>query len=494
MGRLIARLSALALLVGTAALVHGQCFPATASAHAGHPAGSRLIVIQDLGPYSVTVTLEPPSATSGPLFVDVAAGGAAADGTLFLSAVPFGTETGAGWQASVPLGAGGSPPRTVRLAVDGAGDWELLLHTQGTAGGGDARVPFTVAAPAGSLAATLFRGGLAALGLFLVAAVAVVGLGPRARTPGWVPWLLGPGAALSLALVAVTGVMRVALPPPDRSPPPMTAGVMAETRAELRTEPAAPRAGEPMTLTFDLSDDASGRPADDLVSHHEALVHGVLIADDGGSFVHVHPARIAPGRFAVSLTPERAGPLTFYAEIARRGGGTQTLDLPLVVAGPPPTPTPPAPAPTGLHKVGGYEIEGSTSPGTPRAGEPVSLAFRVLEDGRPVPALEPWLGMAGHLMVRSADGALFAHLHAAGARNDSGPGQGRSGIAAAGEALGVRAEAPSAQPEFGPEVDFGYLFPTAGDYRLWLQVKVDGRVLTLPLEITVQPAGEERGG
>lgn len=249
-----------------------------------------------------------------------------------------------------------------------------------------------------------------------------------------------------------------------------------------------------MTLTFDLNDGATGRPVDDLVSHHDALVHGVLVADDGGSFAHVHPARIAPGRFALSLTPERSGPHTFYAEIARRDGGTQVVARPLVVAGPESAPAAPAPSPAGLHELDRFAIEGSATPAIARAGEPVTLRFRVIQDGQPVAALEPWLGMAGHLLVRSADGAIFAHVHAAGSPLDPAAGSGNQGVGAAGEALGLRGEAPTTPLSFGPEIAVSYVFPAAGDYRLWLQVKVDGRVLTLPLAVAVQPAEEASDG
>jgi hypothetical protein len=38
---------------------------------------------------------------------------------------------------------------------------------------------------------------------------------------------------------------------------------------------------------------------------------------------------------------------------------------------------------------------------------------------------------------------------------------------------------------YGPDVPFTYTFPTAGQYRLWIQVERDFTVLTVPLVLEV---------
>ena len=41
---------------------------------------------------------------------------------------------------------------------------------------------------------------------------------------------------------------------------------------------------------------------------------------------------------------------------------------------------------------------------------------------------------------------------------------------------------------FGPRVRFPYVFPKAGDYRLFVQIKENGRVETAAWDVRVEPA------
>jgi hypothetical protein len=134
-------------------------------------------------------------------------------------------------------------------------------------------------------------------------------------------------------------------------------------------------------------------------------------------------------------------------------------------------------------------------------------------DGSPA-RLEPFLGMAGHAVLRSDDGAVFAHLHPIGTvamasqmalemrtpadsmmgtlgRRMSEPGAGMPGMAgmthgpaamhAPGSALRTAALLPG-------EFAIPYGFPRPGHYRLWVQVKRAGHVQTAAFEVNVLPA------
>ena len=85
--------------------------------------------------------------------------------------------------------------------------------------------------------------------------------------------------------------------------------------------------------------------------------------------------------------------------------------------------------------------------------------------GQPVAALDYWLGMRGHMIVRNPNGAIFGHIHAVGTMNDL-------------------FEPVSA---VGNKVAFVYAFPTAEPYAAWVQIMIDGTLLTLPVQITVLP-------
>src|SRR5262249_23580407 len=101
--------------------------------------------------------------------------------------------------------------------------------------------------------------------------------------------------------------------------------------------------------------------------------------------------------------------------------------------------------------------------------------------GRPIP-LEPYMGMASHAAVLRTDGGIFAHLHPTGnysmaaqmyfdakmARETGGPAPMDHSKMHHGMAAGS-GEASITLP---------YEFPTAGDYRIWVQIKTGGQVLT----------------
>jgi hypothetical protein len=114
--------------------------------------------------------------------------------------------------------------------------------------------------------------------------------------------------------------------------------------------------------------------------------------------------------------------------------------------------------------------------------------------GRPA-TLEPYMGMAGHLMLAREDGAVFVHLHPSGtislAAQESFALR-QPGDTAAG-ALAARLSAMSMSPVhvvvFPGEIAFPYAFPAPGRYRLWVQVKRNGRILTAVFDALVERAG-----
>ena len=221
-----------------------------------------------------------------------------------------------------------------------------------------------------------------------------------------------------------------------------------------------------MTLTLDLSDGSTGLPVEDIIPHHEALIHLVVISADSGYFNHIHPARTAPGRYAIVLTPDRSGRYTAYAEIQRQDSGTQVIDRSFEVGG---TASNPAPASTeglGPRSVAGMQVDVTASVASFRAGKQATFTFSFSKDGKPVADLQPWLGMGGHMIARSADQTTFAHVHAVGPMAPSG-------ILASGIV-------------YGPDIRFVYTFPQPGRYQIWGQFKRAGQIVTVPLAVEVQ--------
>ena len=157
------------------------------------------------------------------------------------------------------------------------------------------------------------------------------------------------------------------------------ADVRQPTRARLPLTPTSPAAaqprrhaaaqrraaggataGQPLTLTLDLSDGSTGLAVEDIVPHHEALVHLVIISADGGDFHHLHPARVAQGRYTIELTPDRPGRYTAYAEIQRRDSGTQVIARDFDIGGTTSAVPPSAPG-LGVREVAGMQVNATSS-------------------------------------------------------------------------------------------------------------------------------------
>jgi hypothetical protein len=97
------------------------------------------------------------------------------------------------------------------------------------------------------------------------------------------------------------------------------------------------------------------------------------------------------------------------------------------------------------------------------------FSFRVEDaNGAPIDDLQLYMGMPGHAVFFRRDRRVFAHVHPSG----SAP------MAALNIAM------PSAMAHAGHEtsppstVSFPYGFPEPGDYRIFVQVKRAGRVIT----------------
>lgn len=217
-------------------------------------------------------------------------------------------------------------------------------------------------------------------------------------------------------------------------------------------------------LTIQLFDGSTGLPADDLVPHHQALMHLVMIEQSTQYFVHAHPVRVAPGIYELDITHAPNGVYDVAIELERIGSGSQVLRSTVTWQGSSLAPTYAVSQPILPFEmiVEGYTVAISTQRAVV-AGVPTTVQVAISKEGQPVGELEYWLGMRGHMILRDPDGSMFGHVHAAGAMNEDFQ--------------------PVAPP--GNTVEFVYAFPQAQTYQLWIQVQVDGRVLTVPARIAV---------
>lgn len=444
--------------------------PARAMAHGGH-SGPTQTFTQAVGPYELSITIELPPATPAPLYLDIVPQEDIGDATIELRAVPRGQSFDG---AAVQRIKGIAGPQGVYLAelqVDRPGDWELEVRVAGAKGSGVARLPFAIVIPPLPASTIPLFASLSGLVVLIIASIALAKIFERRRraVPRWANWLLGQTMFACLIVAVIFGAQQIGARSQDAQPAYGAAQAVSglpHVNVALRSEPAAPVAGRPLTLTLDLSDGSTGLPVDDLVPHHEALIHLAVIDAEGAFFAHSHPARVAPGRFTVALAPDRPGRYTAYVEVARQDSSVQVIARDFQVGGSAPGTTPPAAPGLGTRAAGGMQVN-VTSTTTPiKAGKQTTLTFSFSAGGTAVADLQPWLGMAGHLIARSADGAIYGHIHALG---PMAPG----GLASTGVS-------------YGPDVRFVYTFPQPGRYQLWGQFRRADTIVTVPLVVEVE--------
>jgi hypothetical protein len=268
-----------------------------------------------------------------------------------------------------------------------------------------------------------------------------------------------------------------------------------------------------------LTPGAGAAPWENLAPDHGKLMHLFLIGrGTAEAFAHLHPVRREAALFENVLPPLPAGEYELYAEITRETGVSQTLAGRVHVPAPSGAPLPqkadaamvnelwcrPAAAvlgkqaqsreldmddswlvgstgaDTGHDQVLRANLTGQATmlfykpPGGFVQNRETTLRVEVFEaEGRRA-ALQPYIGMLGHAVVRRFDGSVVTHLHPAGT------------ISMAAQEIFSGERGPMRAPAASHEVRVPYAFPQPGGYRVWVQVRVNGRVETAAFGVEVQ--------
>ena len=189
---------------------------------------------------------------------------------------------------------------------------------------------------------------------------------------------------------------------------------------------------------------------------HDAWLHLVVVRRDLTLFQHLHPTLQDDGRWSVDLTLDKAGFFRAFADFTANGTAL-TLGVDLVADGE--LRVIDAPETNAIARTDGYEV--SIHFDRLAVGRPTALAFSVRRDGRPVEDLEPYLGAMGHLVALRRGDLAYLHVH------------------------------PMAHDHPGV-IEFHTAFPTAGDYRLFLQFAHAGAIQTVDFEARVKyPESED---
>ena len=224
-----------------------------------------------------------------------------------------------------------------------------------------------------------------------------------------------------------------------------------------------------------------------LLPDHGKLRHLFLVREDGlNAFAHLHPvARSAAAiDFDAALPPLAPGRYRIYGDIVHESGYAQTLVSSVDIA---------STANTRLSDPDDSFFDGAAATGSsvdlgdgtqlvwarPQApivaGEESVLALSVRDASGAVALVEPYMGMAAHVIVASHDHNVFAHLHPSGSVSMA--------------ALQKFSATPDHSAHGGSvegHVEVPYAFPQAGRYRMWVQVKRGGQVRTGAFDLAVQ--------
>jgi hypothetical protein len=492
----------------------------TASAHVGSN-----LTVQDgvAGPYGLRVLIRPPGVIPG--LVEV----------IVKSTTPNVIPTTVSVRPALwRVGLKGAPPAEPATAVPGevgtfssrvwimqGGSYAFHVAASGTAGSGTLIVPVTSVATTASTLPPWLGWVLAAMGAFLVLGlVSVIGAASRDST---MPASVEPAPrdkrraqrAMAVASCLVTAMLFGGWK--------WWGAVDSNYRDNLDRATAVEgtvTAGDARALTLRITDKKltyidekepgvtklRGTP---FMPDHGKIMHLFLVeAGARGAVAHLHPVRKDLVTFTTPVTGIPAGTYWLFAETVHESGFTlslaDTVTVPAGSAAPNSdgddawtTAAPPAAGSTPATLGDGGHVSIAID-GAPTIANDVTIRVRVTNaDGTPS-ALAPWLGMAGHAMVVRTDGTVFMHLHPMGTssmaaqerlmRREAGDTINHGDSQPPAMDMGAMAM-PSAAVAARGDVSFPVAFPSAGSYRVFVQVRRVGRAIeTAVLDVTVPAA------
>jgi hypothetical protein len=448
--------------------------PPVASAHIGSP---DVFLEGQAGAYRVFVTVRPPHAVPGIADVEVLT---TSSDIADVRIVPL-PLTGPGAQfAPAPDVATRSPddPRlfTGQLWMMTAGAWQVRVAVSGDRGQGSLSVPVptmpqATLAMTGTLRALLF-GFMLLLGTGFIAIVSAIAREAQLEA-GEAPNRLVRRRGRIAGLIATCIVVGVVFFGNWW----WTAEASSYARYVYKPLQATPTLMTGGRLRLDLRDPGwiASRRLDDFIADHGHLMHLFIVSPTLDHLWHLHPDEIAVGAFDTQLPDLPQGQYEFFADLVHRTGVSETVTGQLDTPG-----------------IRGAPLTGDDSEWTAvtddvsrtpdggrivwvRDGRPLRtkqltmFTFRVENPAsQPAGDLELYMGMPGHAIFVRRDRRVFAHVHPSG-----------SAPMAAME-IAMPSSQSHAHPgaSLPPTVSFPYGFPEPGDYRIFVQVKRSGRVVT----------------
>jgi hypothetical protein len=253
-----------------------------------------------------------------------------------------------------------------------------------------------------------------------------------------------------------------------------------------------------------------------LIPDHGKLMHLFLVREGNrDAFAHLHPVRKEGYTFEVAVPSLPEGRYSLFCDLTFEGGVSSTATNSILL---PPVPAASDTAATAIESdpddswVSFADTALSSSATAPvyrlpdgaqvtwkfqnplHTKQDASLKFEVTDSAGEPASLEPYMGMLCHAAVLRTDGTIFAHLHPSG--NFSMAAQSFFETKLANETKSDSLASTSAGPQdhsmhhhhpatASSSLYLPYEFPEPGNYRIWVQFKISGRILTAVFDATV---------
>ncbi len=458
-----------------------------AYAHVGSP---DVYAEGQAGPYKLSVVVRPPLVIPGVADIEVRAQG---PGIERITVTPVPLTGDASKHPPVPDGmdrpSADAGFYTAHLWIMATGSWQIRFAVNGSQGDGVLSIPFPATAMSTRKMQPGMGAGLAVLGVLLVAGmIGIVGAATREAR-------LGPGESVSpngrrrgYIAMSVTFALLVAAIVLGNTWWKSEASNYSEYIYKPLTMQPALREGNVLDLELHDPGWLSNRKLDDFVPDHDHLMHLYMIRWPQMDVVyHLHPEPVATGEFQLSMPSVPAGNYRLYADVVHASGFPETIVGSLT-----------------LPSLTGRPLQGDDAEGTDVAvgaassdaqrfslpdgytmvwKKPVNMAPKTAEDfefalldqrGKAPSDMALYMGMLGHAAFVKTDGSVFAHIHPTGTvamaafmmANPQSYGSGMNHAATMnmpGMEMG-RGNLPNT-------VSFPYGFPSAGQYRIFVQMK-----------------------
>jgi hypothetical protein len=237
-------------------------------------------------------------------------------------------------------------------------------------------------------------------------------------------------------------------------------------------------AHQPTTMSFDVQM-PSGKP----LTHYKTGpgphtgVHLIIVRDDLADIIHDHPPIAANGMLHQTVTFPAPGPyhvlVDAYPNVAGEPPNFQLTRTVRVAGAYHPAKLPPFRA----HEViDGYHFDMQSAATGPNI-RAIQAQFVHIDvtgpDGRPV-HFTPWFGALAHAIFFRAGSLDYFHTHVCAPDAPN-----------CGSLPGVPASRISGRATAPGKITIGVLLPLSGTWRLFLQLRQHGRILTAPFTLDV---------